>query len=294
MCAAQVPPGVDFIVNVPQQPTYIETDRMRLKQVFVNLISNAFKFTSSGHVAIGIERTEGTGNVRVYVEDTGEGIPEKHQKMIFDRFYKVNEFAQGTGLGLSICQVIVTKLNGQITLTSEEKKGSRFEVTLPCMADKEDERAKEHEEDKKEHSEDKPEITSNDDKRRPVVLIAEDSVSNYLILNNILKDFCHIIWAINGNGVLEILRKQKVDLILMDIKMQEMDGITALTKLRKTFKKLPVIIQTAYGIDENIRLAKQAGASGIISKPIRQEVLLNEIRHFIHLDKDETVDTNSH
>ena len=93
---------------------------------------------------------------------------------------------------------------------------------------------------------------------------------------------------------MEILRKQKVDLILMDIKMQEMDGITALTKLRKTFKKLPVIIQTAYGIDENIRLAKQAGASGIISKPIRQEVLLNEIRHFIHLDKDETVDTNSH
>ncbi len=294
MCTTQVPSGVDFIVNVPQQPTYIETDRMRLKQVFVNLISNAFKFTSSGHVAIGIERTEGTGNVRVYVEDTGEGIPEKHQKMIFDRFYKVNEFAQGTGLGLSICQVIVTKLNGQITLTSEEKKGSRFEVTLPCMADKEDERAKEHEEDKKEHSEDKPEITSNDDKRRPVVLIAEDSVSNYLILNNILKDFCHIIWAINGNGVLEILRKQKVDLILMDIKMQEMDGITALTKLRKTFKKLPVIIQTAYGIDENIRLAKQAGASGIISKPIRQEVLLNEIRHFIHLDKDETVDANSH
>lgn len=282
MCMVQVPSNIEFIKSVSQQSICLETDKMRLKQVLVNLLNNAFKFTSSGYVAIGIERDKEAEEVRIYVEDTGEGIPEEHQKMIFDRFYKVNEFAQGTGLGLSICQVIMHKLNGRIVLTSEEGKGSRFEVILPYN---DADRAKPSKEDG-EHLHVEPETVINYDDGRPVVLIAEDSVSNYMILNNILKNFCNIVWAINGKDVLEIIRKQKVDLILMDIKMHEMDGITALSKLRKTFKKLPVIIQTAYAIDENIKLAKQAGASSIISKPINQNVLLNEICNFIQINRN--------
>lgn len=280
MCMAQVPSNVDFIKSKLQKAIYIETDKLRLKQVFVNLISNAFKFTSSGYVSIGLEQNKEAKEICIYVEDTGTGISEEHQKMIFDRFYKVNEFAQGTGLGLSICQVIVNKLNGKITLTSKENKGSRFEVIFPYDdADK----IESHEENEILLDTNKYETDMTCANALPVVLIAEDSVSNYMILNNILKNYCNILWTVNGKDVLEIIRKQKVDLILMDIKMQGMDGITALSKLRKTFKKLPVIIQTAYAIDENIRLAKQAGASGIISKPINRDILLNEIGHFIQI-----------
>ena len=183
--------------------------------------------------------------------------------MIFDRFYKVNEFAQGTGLGLSICQVVAYKLNGQLSLSSEVNKGSRFGITLPYAKKLDDYSCKE-------------EILENivfketdvQNGNRPVILVAEDSVSNYMVLNNILKKYYTVVWAINGKDALEIVRKRKIDLVLIDIKMHEMDGITALTKIRKSFKKLPVIIQTAYAFDENRKLAKQAGASGFIAKPI--------------------------
>lgn len=279
MCLLQTPANVAFRKTMLSKPFYLDTDVVRLKQVLVNFISNAFKFTTSGSVSIGIELDEKKKEVSLYVEDTGVGIPEDHQKMIFDRFYKVDEFVQGTGLGLSICQVIVTKLNGRIGLSSEVGKGSSFVVVLPY--------ANELKEAKDKNTVDaKPKNDEIKKENQPVVLIAEDSVNNYMILNNMLKKSCNILWAVNGKDALEILRKQKVDLVLMDIKMDEMDGITALTKLRKNFKKLPVIIQTAYAYDENRKLAKQAGASGFIAKPITPDTLMDAVTDFINIDVD--------
>lgn len=275
MCKSQTPTDVEFIKNIPPTPLLQEVDSLRLKQVLVNFISNAFKFTSAGYVAIGIEIDETNKEILIYVEDTGEGIPEEHQKMIFDRFYKVNEFAQGTGLGLSICQVIVNKLNGRITLSSEVGKGSRFGIVFTCT-EKQDMQTN-----NTEKQESVQESSNEYDENRPVILIAEDSVSNYMLLKNILKKSFNIFWALNGKDALEIIKKQKIDLILMDIKMNEMDGITALTKLRKSHKKLPVIIQTAYAFEENRKMAQQAGASGFISKPITPDILLSAINDFI-------------
>lgn len=278
MCLLQTPPQVEFIKNIPTEPIYLNTDMMRLEQVLVNFVNNAFKFTSKGYVAIGIEHDEKNKEICLYVEDTGLGISEEHQKMIFNRFYKVDEFAQGTGLGLSVCQVVAEKMNGRLTLASEENKGSRFGIVLSYAEKQKDDQ----------HKEEIPEVVVTEEiipqtDNRPVVLIAEDSVNNYMVLNNILKKFCTVVWAVNGKDAVEIVRKRKIDLVLMDIKMHEMDGITALVKIRKNFKHLPVIIQTAYAFDENRKLAKQAGASGFIVKPVNSDVLLGAVGDFIQI-----------
>jgi len=102
-----------------------------LIQVLANFLNNASKFTPSGYIKLGYRYLPDTSEVAVYVEDTGCGIPYAEQKMIFNRFYKQDEFSQGTGLGLSICQVIMEKLQGRIELWSEQGKGSRFTVILP-------------------------------------------------------------------------------------------------------------------------------------------------------------------
>lgn len=274
-CLLQVPAAVEFIECTLSEDMIIETDVMRLRQVLMNFVSNAFKFTVSGHVAIGVEHNDVRKEVCFYVEDTGEGIPEAEQKMIFDRFYKINEFTQGTGLGLSICQVIATKLKGRITLSSEMNKGSRFNIVL-SYADQADADHL-HPDNALTVAEKVSSVNSN----LPIVLIAEDSVNNYMVLNNILKKFCTVVWAINGKDALDIVNKQKVDVVLMDIKMYEMDGLTALRKIRKKNKKLPVVIQTAYAFDENRKQAEEAGANGFIAKPIRVEELMGVIGKYI-------------
>ena len=274
-CLLQVPAAVEFIECTLSEDMIIETDVMRLRQVLMNFVSNAFKFTVSGHVAIGVEHNDVRKEVCFYVEDTGEGIPEAEQKMIFDRFYKINEFTQGTGLGLSICQVIATKLKGRITLSSEMNKGSRFNIVLSYA----DQAGADHL-----HPDNAltvAEKVSSVNSNLPIVLIAEDSVNNYMVLNNILKKFCTVVWAINGKDALDIVNKQKVDVVLMDIKMYEMDGLTALRKIRKKHKKLPVVIQTAYAFDENRKQAEEAGANGFIAKPIRVEELMGVIGKYI-------------
>lgn len=156
--------------------------------------------------------------------------------MIFERFYKCDQFTQGTGLGLSICNVIAVKLKGRIVLESEENKGSRFGIVIPCKI-----KESETDSEKMEYvTEDTG--TLSDETKRPVILIAEDSASNYMVISRILKKHFTIVWALNGQDALNGVNKQKIDMVLMDIKMPEMDGITALRKIRKTHKYLPVIM----------------------------------------------------
>lgn len=106
------------------------TDNVRLQQVVNNLINNAAKFTTQGAITFGYTEEE-PGYTSIFVEDTGKGISEDGLRHIFERFYKVDSFTQGAGLGLSICQTIIGRLNGVITVTSKEGKGTRFTVRLP-------------------------------------------------------------------------------------------------------------------------------------------------------------------
>lgn len=121
--------GVMAELVPPEENLYIVTDPMRLKQVLCNLLNNARKFTPEGRITFGCVRKG--DQVELFVEDTGEGIPDEHQGHIFERFYKVNSFKQGTGLGLSICRTIVERLSGTISVTSKLGKGTRCLVTLP-------------------------------------------------------------------------------------------------------------------------------------------------------------------
>ncbi len=113
-------------------PLEINVDRERLIQVLTNFLNNAGKFTESGYIKLGYDYLPDEGKVHIYVEDTGRGIPQEEQRMIFSRFYKQNEFSQGAGLGLSICQVIIENWGGKIMLQSKVGEGSRFTVVLPC------------------------------------------------------------------------------------------------------------------------------------------------------------------
>ena len=126
-------PPLQFLKDFPPEDVQVNVDPMRLTQVLTNFLNNANKFTKGGSIRLGYCCPSGMSEVHLYVEDTGIGIPHSEQKMIFERFYKRSEFSQGVGLGLSICVLIVEKMGGRIELRSEEGRGSRFTVVLPCI-----------------------------------------------------------------------------------------------------------------------------------------------------------------
>jgi signal transduction histidine kinase len=128
-------PAIEFISESPY-PTFITTiDDGRIQQVVTNFVTNAIKYTKNGHIKIGYKKEvrHDTDGLYIYCEDTGAGIPKEHQKKVFDRFVKLNDFVQGTGLGLSICKAIVDNCHGEIGVTSEGKGcGSTFWLWIPC------------------------------------------------------------------------------------------------------------------------------------------------------------------
>ena len=128
-----IQPPLQFLKDFPPEDVQVNVDPMRLTQVLTNFLNNANKFTKEGSIQLGYCCPSGMSEVHLYVEDTGIGIPHSEQKMIFERFYKRSEFSQGVGLGLTVCVLIVEKMGGRIELRSEEGRGSRFTVVLPCI-----------------------------------------------------------------------------------------------------------------------------------------------------------------
>lgn len=126
-----IPPTIRFLKDIPHTKIKVHVDSFRFTQVITNFINNAVKFTAKGYIKLSYVYKEEEGKVYISVEDTGKGMSKETQKKVFERFYKDNEFAQGTGLGLSICKMIAERLAGDILLTSEEGKGSRFTLVIP-------------------------------------------------------------------------------------------------------------------------------------------------------------------
>ena len=126
-----IPPHIQFTKDIPSLSIDVHVDRFRFTQVITNFINNAVKFTRKGYIKLGYEYKEKEGYVYIYVEDTGIGIAKEALEKVFERFYKQDEFAQGTGLGLAICKTIAERLDGDILITSEEGKGSRFTLKIP-------------------------------------------------------------------------------------------------------------------------------------------------------------------
>lgn len=126
-----IPPHIQFTKDIPSLSIDVHVDRFRFTQVITNFINNAVKFTRKGYIKLGYEYKEKEGYVYIYVEDTGIGIAKEALEKVFERFYKQDEFAQGTGLGLAICKTIAERLDGDILISSEEGKGSRFTLKIP-------------------------------------------------------------------------------------------------------------------------------------------------------------------
>lgn len=250
------------------EPCHIYAEKNRISQLMINLVSNAIKFTTQGSIRFGYER-RGL-ELYFYVTDTGCGIPEEKRKAIFERFVKLNNFAQGTGLGLSICQMLVKHMGGTIGVESEEGRGSTFWFTLPY------EESRTTAEVPKREIE--PIIMAEG---RLTILIAEDNDSNYRLFESILKnDYC-LLHAWDGREAVEMFREYEPQIILMDINMPVLDGYEATREIRKISAKVPIIAVTAFAYASDEQRVMESGFDGYMPKPINARLLQEQLKEIM-------------
>lgn len=265
-------PGVKLEFEQFDPVCHIWGDRNRLMQILTNFINNAIKFTAQGYIHLGYQVSG--QQIKFYVSDTGVGIPAQNLKSIFERFVKLNSFIHGTGLGLSICKSMVEQMGGQIGVESEEGKGSRFWFILPLITPDIDENTLSL-------STPQIEMPNHLTKPHPTILVAEDTESNFILISTILKKNYTILWAQNGVEVLQQYRENRPDLILMDIRMPEMDGLEATRQIRREDKQIPIIALTAFAFDSDKSKTIEAGCNAYLSKPINALVLKQTITELL-------------
>ncbi len=255
----------DKYKNVP-----FKTDAFRFKQVLNNLIDNAIKFTDKGSIHFGISNIW-PDNIEFYVQDTGMGIAEETQDIIFMRFSKIDRSYtkeyNGTGLGLAICKSLVELMGGEIRVVSYPGKGSAFYFTHPLPKEATDAIKKEVSKNKATY-----------DWSGKTILIAEDVEQNYKFLEHIIAPSkAKVVWVKNGKDALDYIKEKKeCDCILMDIRMPIMNGIDATAEISK-LSTVPIIAQTAYTLGDEKQLAINAGCVDYIPKPVHADVLLKTI-----------------
>lgn len=273
-----IPSHLKLLVDIPVETFFLKIDKLRLNQVLTNLINNAVKFTEKGAVTVGYTHGK-DGYLHFFVQDTGKGIPEKDLQNVFQRFFKKDDKAQGAGLGLSICKMIVDHFKGSIDVTSEVGKGSRFTVKIPYMENlplslSSSSFASNNNSNNVNREIMETTTTGSANNNRVNILIAEDEESNYLLLKTILQKRCNLFRARTGVEAIQIYKEHlEVNMILMDIKMPEMNGIDTVREIRKLSKDVPIIMQSAYVFDSDMEKAEQAGASGFLTKPISVKLL---------------------
>lgn len=255
----------------------INTDKGKLKQIFINLITNAFKFTDKGTIEGGCKFNN--NSLTFFVSDTGIGIPPDKQNIIFERFAQLKQdttmIFSGTGLGLTITKGLIHLLGGEIFLESEPGKGSTFSFTLPYKIIPSTPKVPLIIED--------PEINHLIDK---TILIVEDDDYNAEYIKEIFIDTrLNILTAKNGNEAIKIALSQSPDIVLMDIRLPDMDGYEVTRQLLQNNPGLKVIAQTAYAGNDDKQKAFKAGCIDYLSKPIKRNLLLSMVnKHFSQRD----------
>ncbi|UBM62940.1 PAS domain S-box protein [Candidatus Sulfidibacterium hydrothermale] len=240
-------------------------DDYKIKQVLTNFVSNAIKYTPEGFINLGFNISQ--NKITFFVEDSGIGIDENEQALIFDAFYRgeraVSAAVRGTGLGLNIAKGLVELMGGTIGVKSKPNQGSRFYFTLDY----------EQPEKKALKSAQSPEYKIKERKDLSL-LIVEDDETNYLYMEVLLKDKVkNIDHATNGREAIEMAEKNQYDLVFMDIKMPILSGDEATRKIKKQHPGLPVVATTAYATQEEKERALEAGCDAYLSKPIQKEDL---------------------
>jgi PAS domain S-box-containing protein len=275
--------GKDLMLNyrtfIRNEDSIVKTDETKLRQILTNLIGNALKFTEQGMVEFGCSLE---GNMlKFFVTDTGIGIPAEMHEVIFDRFRQANANPRkeygGNGLGLAISKAYVKLLGGSIWLESVPGKGTTFWFTIPynhLLSPSINKVFK-----------DKP--VSDLSGAGKTLLVAEDVYANYQLLEAILKkmDF-RIMHVENGIEAIEACRNHpEIDLVLMDVKMPEMDGYEATSQIKMLRPGLPVIAVTAYALSGDKEKALKAGCDDYISKPVKAAMLVEVLRRFLTISK---------
>jgi CheY-like chemotaxis protein/anti-sigma regulatory factor (Ser/Thr protein kinase) len=259
-------------------------DPGRLRQILVNLIGNAIKFTEHGEVAVEVEPVSVTGDeveLHFTVRDTGIGIPTSKQQHVFGAFAQADSSSTrkygGTGLGLTISSQLVTLMNGWIWVESEEGKGSTFHFTVKLGAG----------------TAPSAELTEPEGRRVPAfegrklrLLVVEDSPVNRLLAIRLIEKHQHTCAvAVNGREALERIANEKFDCVLMDVQMPEMDGLEATTAVRERERQtgghLPIIAMTAHAMAGDSERCLASGMDGYITKPINSRDLFGAIERVL-------------
>lgn len=272
---------IDFRLIQSKKPAKynIITDDIKLKQVVINLLTNALKFTEKGSVTFGFEIDEEKELINFTVKDTGLGIDEDNHKNIFDRFKRVDSDISikvgGLGLGLAITKAYVDLLGGTISLDSKIGEGSTFYFSIPLKYSLVD-----HITVKQINN------VETQKSEEETILIAEDDNINFLLFQKMMQNKKYkIIRAINGQEAVDIcLNNPNIDLVLMDIKMPIMTGYEAMEQIRPIRPNLPIIAQTAYSSSEDKIKIEEAGFNGYLTKPLNREYLFEMINKY--LDKE--------
>jgi signal transduction histidine kinase/ActR/RegA family two-component response regulator len=264
-------------------------DARRLKQILVNLLSNAVKFTPpQGKITLQVQAYPGQGCVEFSVSDTGVGITPEDLQRLFQPFTQVDNNLtrqhDGTGLGLALVKRLAEAHGGWVGVTSEVGKGSRFFVSLPWQPVSAIQAEAPAEKDAGSANRAPAPVTHP---KTETILIAEDTEINILITGDYLEGLgYHIVYARNGREALEKAAEFTPDIILMDIQMPEMDGLTAIRILRATprFSAMPIIALTALAMAGDEQRCMEAGANQYVSKPVRLQELSVLIRDLLDGD----------
>jgi len=261
-------------------PEYYKGDRRSIRQIFVNLISNAVKFTDSGFIRLSVfsvERKSDIIKLVIEVEDSGIGIPDKEKNRIFQNFYQSDSNSgriyPGTGLGLAITKKIVEMMDGSISVRNSKRRGSIFKVEIemtisdigfPGVF-----------------------ISAGDDKQYSIskkILLVEDNMTNQTLTRIFLEKMNFLVeTASNGLEALNILQQKNFDAVLMDCQMPVMDGYEASEEIRKLeeHKAIPIIALTAYAFEEDRKKCMISGMNDFITKPVNRTILYNTLRKWI-------------
>lgn len=289
--------GLEFLIaKSTNLPDTIRTDSVRLRQCLLNLAGNAVKFTERGHVYVNVSLEQSSGlltedndksSVRFDVEDTGVGIPADRQQAIFESFIQVDGSTTrkfgGTGLGLAITKRLTELLGGNLSLRSEEGKGSVFTLTIPTGVDASSQVPSERDDSDNENAAKKqPEKTEFSGR----ILVAEDILTNRKLLAMLLENMgFETIIAEDGQEAVDKALAGPVDLILMDMQMPNLNGYEATRILRKRGFKTPIIAVTAHAMTGDDKKCLDAGCDDYLSKPIDRRTLLEKIRQYIRTEQ---------
>ena len=271
---------VVFKLSAPNEKleNNILSDKVKLGEVITNLLNNAYKFTEEGFIILDYSIDKATSTISFSIKDSGIGIPIAFQKNVFKRFSKINAKGisanEGLGLGLAISKAYVEILGGTIGFNSQEGVGSTFYFSIPITDSVAEVAVTQIKYDT---------ILPLDLGEEEVILIAEDDNINYLLIEKIVKSFnFKIIRAHDGLEAVEHCKTNiEIDLVLMDIKMPNMNGYDAFTAIREFNKNIPIIAQTSYSFEEELLKIKELGFTDFISKPIKKEKLFALIKKYM-------------